>query len=102
MGWEIRDLWPYPTGAAAAEGAVVKGRLFFRVVERQDGRWACRRGRTELDSHVALAEAVVHMRALASQHRPSEVLFTTVVLRCGTSPRSTDSAKPTSGYLTSA
>ena len=48
-------------------------RLFFRVIEDDDGTWACRRGREELDRHVGFDEALDHVTKLASVHRPAEV-----------------------------
>jgi len=50
------------------------GRFFFHAVEDVDGRWACRRGRQQLDSHAQLAQAIEHLTTVAAQHRPSEVL----------------------------
>jgi hypothetical protein len=50
------------------------GRFFFRAIEDEAGRWACRRGRQELDRHAELTQAIEHLTAVAGQHRPSEVL----------------------------
>ncbi len=53
---------------------MTEGRLYFRVLERADGTWACRRGRKEIDHHQSRREAVDHMASVAAQHRPSEVV----------------------------
>ena len=45
----------------------------FRVVELEEGTWACRRGRTTVDEHDALDEALTHTCALAAEDRPSQV-----------------------------
>jgi hypothetical protein len=49
------------------------GRWAFRAIEIDDGRWSCRRGRDEYDTHELLKEAIEHLSNLASEHRPSEV-----------------------------
>lgn len=48
-------------------------RRFFRVVEGDDGRWACRVGRREMDSHDAFTEAIRHILFIAGGRRPSQV-----------------------------
>ncbi len=50
------------------------GRLFFRIVEAEDGGWVCRRGRTVLDRHTWIEEALGHLTQIAVEHRPSQVL----------------------------
>jgi hypothetical protein len=47
---------------------------FFRLIEQVDGRWACRWGREEFDTHAELAEAVDHMRVLAAAAQPAELI----------------------------
>jgi hypothetical protein len=49
------------------------GRYFFRAIERDDGTWACRRGRLELDKHGQLEEALAHLTSLADNARPTEI-----------------------------
>ena len=52
---------------------MVSGLWFFRVIESPDGRWACRRGRAEVDRHPEVDEALRHIRQIAAEHRPSQV-----------------------------
>lgn len=47
---------------------------FFHVVELDDGGWACRRGNHEYDTHPDAAAALMHITAIASDHRPAEIL----------------------------
>ncbi|HVY08594.1 MAG TPA: hypothetical protein VG650_05040 [Mycobacteriales bacterium] len=47
---------------------------YFRVLECEDGTWACGRGRELLDSHDTLTAAIDHCRSLAAAARPSQVL----------------------------
>jgi hypothetical protein len=48
---------------------------FFRVVELDDGRgWLCRFGRREYDVHAELEHAIEHVKALAADHLPAEVV----------------------------
>ena len=48
---------------------------FFRVIELDDGRgWACRFGRREYDVHAELEHAIEHVKALAADHLPAEVV----------------------------
>lgn len=53
---------------------MAQGRLYFRVIERANSTWTCRRGRNNIDHHDGRQEAVDHMTILAAQHRPSEVV----------------------------
>jgi hypothetical protein len=53
---------------------VTDGTFFFRVIQRADDAWTCRRGRDDIDHHDTLEDAVDHVTSLASLHRPSEVL----------------------------
>lgn len=48
---------------------------FFRVIELADGRWACRHGRLEYDTHDELRRAVEHMRPIARAMRPAQLLL---------------------------
>jgi hypothetical protein len=48
---------------------------FFRVIERDDGRWACRHGRQEFDAHPLLDEAIEHIKALAARQRPAQLFL---------------------------
>lgn len=48
-------------------------RLYFRIIEQDDGRWACRRGLAQLDEHHVLDAALEHITELAGAHRPSTV-----------------------------
>jgi len=48
---------------------------FFRVVELDDGRWACRHGEQEYDTHTAVEPAIAHIKALAADHRPAELFL---------------------------
>jgi hypothetical protein len=52
-----------------------RARLYFRVIERSDGLWACRTGRQELDAHPNLGAAIEHMIGVAGEHRPSKVFI---------------------------
>lgn len=47
--------------------------LFFHVVEQDDGRWACRHGRQEYDTHDTLEQATEHIRTLAFENRPASI-----------------------------
>jgi hypothetical protein len=47
--------------------------LRFRVVEQEDGTWARRDGYTELDRHHDRDEALEHIAATASEHRPARI-----------------------------
>jgi len=48
---------------------------FFRVIEQDDGRWACRHGRQEYDTHPRLDQTIEHIKALAAQKRPAQLSF---------------------------
>jgi undecaprenyl pyrophosphate synthase len=48
---------------------------FFRVIELPDGRWACRRGSTEIDGHPMLEDAVEHMTTMASYEGNAELFL---------------------------
>jgi hypothetical protein len=49
--------------------------LFFRVIELGGGRWACRQGRLEYDTHAEMNQAIVHIAELAANHRPAELFL---------------------------
>ena len=49
------------------------GRLFFRVIEQDDGTWACRHGFRGLDRHDTQDAAVVHITELADKQRPIRI-----------------------------
>ena len=46
---------------------------FFRILELEDGRWACRRGRFTTDEHDTFAESLIHTKTLAAAEPPSRV-----------------------------
>ncbi|MDP9227232.1 MAG: hypothetical protein M3P18_25965, partial [Actinomycetota bacterium] len=46
---------------------------WYRVVELEDGRWACRWGLHVYDVHHELAEAIEHCSTIAAGNAPSEV-----------------------------
>jgi hypothetical protein len=48
-------------------------RLYFRIIEQDDGGWACQRGLTQLDRHHLHDAALEHITELAGGHRPSAV-----------------------------
>jgi len=48
---------------------MAEGRWFFRVIELDDGRWACRHGVEEFDSHGEMGDAVAHIRSIAGRTR---------------------------------
>lgn len=48
---------------------------FFRAIELTDGRWACRRGCTEIDGHALLPDAVEHISTLASREVHAELFL---------------------------
>ncbi len=48
-------------------------RLYFRIIEQDDGRWACRRGLAQLDVHHQMDAALAHITELAGGERPSAV-----------------------------
>ena len=55
-----------------ANGAMA---LWFRVIELEDGEFACRFGLTEYDRHEAASAAVDHLKQIASEHRPAQVFL---------------------------
>jgi Uncharacterized protein conserved in bacteria (DUF2188) len=69
-----RDLWPFVVRLAASRVGRVPT-YFFRVVERDDGSWLCRRGREEFDVHAQLDDAIEHTTGIASEHPPSQVFL---------------------------
>jgi len=44
----------------------MSGHYFLHVVEHEDGKWHCSRGRWGLDEHGALTDALKHLRDLAA------------------------------------
>ena len=48
---------------------------YLRVVELSDGAWACRHGREQFDTHNRLEDAVTHLRALAAERQPAELVL---------------------------
>jgi hypothetical protein len=48
---------------------------FLRVIERDDGSWACRHGTVEFDVHTELQGAVEHIRVLAASRQPAELFL---------------------------
>ena len=56
---------------------------WYRVIELEDGRWACRLGLSTFDTHDTLAEAVEHCSSIAASNQPSEVF----VHRLGAGPQ---------------
>jgi len=46
---------------------------FFRVIEQDDGQWACRHGRHVYDSHPLLDQAIEHISAIAALQQPAEL-----------------------------
>lgn len=47
---------------------------FFRIVEHEDGSWWYRRGREDLKRFWQLDDAIDHVKDIASENPPSEVL----------------------------
>ncbi|MFL6163309.1 MAG: hypothetical protein ACJ74U_13900 [Jatrophihabitantaceae bacterium] len=39
---------------------------FYRAIEREDGRWTCRHGLSEYDSHDTVEASLEHLRELAA------------------------------------
>ena len=54
---------------------MAEGRWFFRVIELDDGRWACRHGVEEFDTHGEMGDAVAHIRSIAGAHLPAELFM---------------------------
>lgn len=48
---------------------------YLRAIELDTGRWACRFGRTEYDTHAEMEQAVQHLTTLATQHRPAQLFI---------------------------
>jgi hypothetical protein len=48
---------------------------YFRVIELADGRWACRHGLKEYDTHAELRHAVELLHALARAAGPAELFL---------------------------
>lgn len=46
---------------------------YFRILELEDGSWACRRGRTVIDEHASYNDALDHICDLASADPSSQV-----------------------------
>jgi len=44
---------------------------FLRAIEQDDGRWACRHGSHQFDTHGELRAAIIHLRELAKEFDPS-------------------------------
>ena len=51
------------------------GRRYFRVIEREDGTWACHHEDHDIDRHERQDEALWHIAEIASDHRPSRILL---------------------------
>jgi hypothetical protein len=62
---------PLPRPASEIDGARMA--WFFRVIERDDGRWACRRGGQEYDTHATVTPAIDHIRSLAGDQLLAEL-----------------------------
>ena len=52
---------------------------FFRVIEQDDDRWACRHGRQEYDTHSRLDQAIEHIKALSSDRRSFSFIASTAL-----------------------
>ncbi|HTW21467.1 MAG TPA: DUF2188 domain-containing protein [Mycobacteriales bacterium] len=48
---------------------------FFRALEQPDGQWVCRRGRADIDAHPTLEHAIEHLRELASDAQPAQLVI---------------------------
>ena len=46
----------------------------YRVIEDDEGGWACRFGRTEFDRHATLADALTHIEVLAAAVECDDIL----------------------------
>jgi len=55
---------------------------FFRLLEREDGRRSCRRGRDEIGSDSGLADALSHIRSLAAMKPAEQDLAASPRRRC--------------------
>jgi Uncharacterized protein conserved in bacteria (DUF2188) len=47
---------------------------FFRIIQTEADEWECRIGRSDIDRHANLAEAVDHASQLAARERPSQLI----------------------------
>jgi hypothetical protein len=50
-------------------------RRYFRVIEREDGMWACHHDPHDIDRHEHQDQALWHIAEIASSYRPSRILF---------------------------
>jgi hypothetical protein len=57
----------------ADPAAVDIARRFFRVIEHDDGTWACRDGRHVIDHHDNQDDALTHVALIASDYRPARI-----------------------------
>ncbi|SDP27832.1 hypothetical protein SAMN04515671_3526 [Nakamurella panacisegetis] len=48
---------------------------FYRVIELDDGTWACRHGHTIFDTHAKLAPAITHIEELAHAAGPARLFL---------------------------
>jgi hypothetical protein len=48
---------------------------FYHALELVDGGWACHHGRQPYDTHAELEHAIEHLRALAAQSPPAELIL---------------------------
>jgi hypothetical protein len=46
---------------------------YFHIVQLEDGRWRCRHGLEEFDTHASLEQARQHMRVLAAAEAPATI-----------------------------
>lgn len=67
----LQDVGPFPMPGGSRQPHVVA--LFFRVIELDSGRWACRHGNTEYDQHARAEDALQHIETLALEQRPAEI-----------------------------
>jgi hypothetical protein len=49
--------------------------VYFHIVELDDGRFACRHGTQDYDTHPILDEAREHIRVLATAERPASIFL---------------------------
>jgi hypothetical protein len=47
--------------------------LWFRVIEVEEGVFACRFGLTEYDRHDTASAAIDHLKTIAADHSPAQV-----------------------------
>jgi hypothetical protein len=58
--------------------AKMRGLLYVRAVETDDGSWSCRVGLTEFDQHGRLPDALLHLKAIGTREaagRPFEIVM---------------------------